>query len=407
MIAFTEARDRILAAARRMPSVALPLPDCLGLVLAADVSSPCLVPSFDNSAMDGFAVRAKDVSDVPVRLPVVVTSAAGCPAARGIAPGQAARILTGAMMVEGADTVVPVEATVPADVRDGGDVAWVEIRKSQARGANVRRAGEDMAMGDVFLRAGAVLGVGHLGLAASVGLDCLRVVPRPRVAVISTGSELVAPGSGPLRPGQIYDSNSTTVAAALRCRCGVRDISHAHIGDDPDVLASELKAVAMDHDIVITTGGVSMGGEYDVVKEALAGNGVDFWQVAIKPAKPMAFGHIGDAFFFGLPGNPVSALVSVELFVRPFVRALLGIEPAVPPLRHGELGEVLNRPDDGKTHFVRVVRFADGRYRKAGAQGSHQLHSLAAASGLAVLRPGKAHYEPGSMVEVIDLVQEV
>ncbi|MCC7078852.1 MAG: molybdopterin molybdotransferase MoeA [Acidimicrobiia bacterium] len=407
MISLEDALERVLAAASPLPPRIEALDRCVGLVLAEPVLASQPVPPFDNSAMDGYAVCHTDLESVPTVLPVVTVSAAGRPSDRRIAAEEAARILTGAVMVDGADTVVPVEATREVDPPPGRDGTWVEIRDAVPSGSHVRRAGEDLAKGDVALQSGKQLGPSDVGLAASCGTSSLTVVPRPRVAVVSTGDELVAPGEGPLLPGQIYDSNRMTIAAALRTRCGTRDVTTVHVGDEPERCLADLADLAGSHDVLLTTGGVSMGGEFDVVKVALGNAGgradVDFWQIAIKPAKPLAFGRVEGALFVGLPGNPVSALVAFELFVRPLLRGLAGVEPVVPPRSRGELGERMHKRQDGKVHFVRVRRDPDGRYRGAGAQGSHQLRAMAAADALAVLPDGHDPFEPGCVVDLIEL----
>lgn len=405
MISLDEARSRILSAVSPLDAVALHLDACAGLILAEEVIAEHPIPPFDNSAMDGFAVRHSDLSSLPVLLPVVAVSAAGRPADRPIEAGEAARILTGAVMVSGADTVVPVEATRPASPPGDGGGEWVEIVEASQQGAHVRRAGEDIAKGAVALSPGRTLGPSDLGLAASCGVGSLSVIPRPRVAVVSTGTELVQPGSGGLAPGQIYDSNRVTIASALGTRCGIPGVTTSHVGDDPGECRSELLHLAEDHDVILSTGGVSMGGEYDVVKVALgeASASVDFWQVSIKPSKPLAFGRVGDAWYVGLPGNPVSALVSLELFVRPMLSVLGGKGSRVSGWGKGELGERLHKRQDGKIHFVRARRDVDGRLRPSGGQGSHQLHAMAAADALLVVPDGREDYEPGTVLDIIEL----
>lgn len=395
MIGLDEARGRILAAVEPAGVVDTGLVDSFGLVLAEDVIAAGAVPGFDNSAMDGYAVRAADCQGLPVYLKVVATSAAGHPPERGIGPGEAARILTGAVMVEGADTVVPVEDT------DSGTTT-VEVRRCAPAGTHVRRAGEDIAAGTVVLGAGTRLGAAEVGVAATVGRATLPVRRRPSVAVVSTGDELVEPGKGPLGPGQIYESNRYVLAGLLAESFGIRAETVA-IGDDPASVRAVFDDLVARHDVVISSGGVSMGGEFDVVKVVLAGSGVDFWQVAIKPAKPLAFGRVGDTTVFGLPGNPVSSAVSFELFVRPALRRMLGFEPAVEPPVRGVAGESLGRRDDSKFHFVRVLTGADGRVRSAGSQSSNVLSALAAADALAVIPPDRLEVAPGDPVDLIPL----
>lgn len=408
MIPFAEARAAVLAGVTApSPPVDTPLELAAGRVLAVDVVAPGDVPPFANSAMDGYAVRADDVQVTPVELRVTALSTAGRPADRAVGPGEAARILTGAVMVDGADAVVPVEHT-SGEFGVGGVVT---VSTPVGPGANVRGAGEDARAGDVVLTAGTVLAPGHVGVAASVGRSELPVHPAPRVAIVSTGDELVHPAHGPLGPGQIFDSNRFALAAALEQRCAVTDVTMLHAADDPQRLRHGLRELAGSVDVILSSGGVSMGGEYDVVKAALRDGGddgdediaVEFVQVAIKPAKPLAYGRIGGAHFVGLPGNPVSSLVSFELFVVPLVRALSGRTPAVPPWSRAVLGAPLHRNDDAKTHFVRVRRRADGTVVPSGAQGSHVLTAMASATHLAVLPPDRGGYVEGDEVDVVDL----
>ncbi|MBX7161308.1 MAG: molybdopterin molybdotransferase MoeA [Acidimicrobiia bacterium] len=395
MLTLDEARAAILDSVTPTAVVEATLPEAVGLVLAADVVAAGDVPGFDNSAMDGYAVRAADCASPPVSLRVVATSAAGHPAARPVGPGEAARILTGAVLVDGADTVVPVEHT------DGGSET-VEVRECGPRGTHVRRAGGDVVAGSVVLGAGERLGAAQIGVAASVGCARLQVHRRPRVAVVATGDELVEPGRGPLGPGQIYESNRYVLAGMLAEGFGIEAETIA-LGDDPAEVEAVFADLCSRHDVVLSSGGVSMGGEFDVVKVVLSGAGVDFWQVAIKPGKPLAFGRVGDATVFGLAGNPVSSVVGFELFVRPALRRMCGVEPAVPPLRTGVAGEAMRRRDDAKVHLLRVATGPDGRVRPTGSQSSNVLSGLAAADALAVLPPERLVVAEGEAVDLLPL----
>jgi molybdopterin molybdotransferase len=380
------AQRAVLELVRTGPVTDVPLRAALGHVLAHDVVTQVDQPPFDNSAMDGYAVRAADVAAVPVLLDVVTTSSAGHPSSVRLAPGQAARILTGAVMVDGADSVVPVEHT------DGG-TDQVRVLRTPTHGAHVRRAGEGCRRGDVVLRAGTRLHPGHLGVAAGAGVGHLGVVRAPRVALVSTGDELVGVAAT-LGPGQLHESNSVVLEALLH-RAGA-EVSVHHAPDDAEHLRDLLPRLGADHDVVLSTGGVSMGAEFDAVRVAIADEAVRVVALDIRPAKPLAFGTVGDALFVGLPGNPVSAVVSFELFVRPALRRLAGIEPALPPTAHGPAGEQLTHPGGAATHYLRVRR-GDTGWVRTGHGGSHLLGGLADADALAVLPPG-ADVAPGEDV---------
>lgn len=303
------------------------------------------------------------------------------------------RILTGAVMVRGADTIVPVEDTDAGHDR-------VVVRRAPEQGAHVRRAGEGARRGDVVLQAGTLLHPGHLGLAASSGVDTLTVVAPARVAIVTTGDELV-PAGHELGPGQIHESNAV-VAAGLVRGTGAEVTVH-HSSDDAVALRALLDQVASTHDLVLTTGGVSMGAEYDSVRVALAEARADVEVVKldIRPAKPLAFGTLGAALFVGLPGNPVSVVVSFELFVRPALRRLAGIEPAVPPVVAAPAGERFVHPGGPATHFVRVRR-DEGSWVSTGGTGSHLIAGIAAAGALAVLAPG-TDVAPGESLALVPL----
>ncbi|WP_156744340.1 gephyrin-like molybdotransferase Glp, partial [Mycobacterium sp. E740] len=305
-----EEHQRVVAGliSRRAP-VNVAIADALGHVLAADVVAPLSLPGFDNSAMDGYAVVAENVAGAtpehPVRLPVAEDIPAGRTDVLKLKPRTAHRIMTGAMLPAGATAVVPVEAT-------NGAVDTVEIRADAKQGQHIRRAGEDVTAGTAVLRAGQVITPAALGLAAALGLGELTVIPRQRVLVMSTGTELVAPGT-PLAPGQIYESNAVMLAAALR-DAGADVVASPMTGDDVDSFRAALARYTGDADLIITTGGVSAGA-YEVVKDALAGS-VDFVKVAMQPGMPQGCGTVDGTPIITLPGNPVSALVSFEVFIR-------------------------------------------------------------------------------------------
>ena len=389
LVPIEEAQALVLGACSPLQPRSSDLAGALGRVAAERVVAAEAVPGFDNSAMDGFAVRAADTSGAPVVLPVVATLAAGTdPGDLAVGPGQAVRIMTGAALPAGADAVVMVEHTTP---RAGSQE--VEVHVAVAPGAAVRRAGDDVVPGDVVVDAGTELGPGHLGVLASVGVDGLAVFPRARVGVVSTGDELVS-GPATLRPGQVRDSNRPTLLAQV-AQAGCEAVDLGAVGDD-EASIREVFAVGTERcHAVVTSGGVSMG-DFDLVKVVLGQLGDMHWmQVAVKPAKPLAFGTVGSTPVFGLPGNPVSSMVSFELFARPALRKMMGFPAAAwrRPLVAAVAEAPLERHRDGKTHLVRVAAHLDedGRYRVAAVagQGSHQLTAMATANALVVLADGE------------------
>jgi molybdenum cofactor synthesis domain-containing protein len=394
LISLDEARAYVLAGCTPLGDVDVKLADALGLVAAADVRAGEDVPPFANTAMDGYAVRAADTTGAPVELDVVGFIAAGAAGDIAVGPGQAVRIMTGAPMPPGADSVVLVERT-----EDLGERVRIEITVEP--GTAVRPAGDVLQPGDVVVDAGTVLTPAHLGLLATVGRAAVRVVRRPRVGVISTGDELVD-GDAPLGPGQIRDSNRPTLLALVR-QAGFDAVDLGTVRDDEAVITEAIEGAVRSCDALITSGGVSMG-DLDFVKVVLDRIGDMRWmQVAIRPAKPLAFGTVGSVPVFGLPGNPVSSAVSFELFARPGLRKLAGHRELLRPPVGALAGEDLLRQPDGKVHFVRVAASIEGgRYvvRSAGGQGSHQLAGLAAANALAVLPDGNG-VRAGGAVDVL------
>jgi molybdopterin molybdotransferase len=389
MLGVDEALKAVLAAFGPLPAVGLPLLDAAGLVLAADVMARVPVPPFRNSAMDGYAVRAADTAGAtwssPVALPVVAQVAAGQGDVPVLPAGTAIRIMTGAPLPDGADAVVRFEETLlPAGA---GATAQPEVlvHRPAKRLDNVRKAGEDIAPGTVVARAGQVLGPPRLGLLASVGQPTAPVHRRPLVAVLSTGNEVVAPGPE-LARGSIRDSNSYVLGALARA-WGAETRLLGIAADSVADLTGKLRA-AGDADLIVTSGGVSLG-DFDFVKDVLRAEGtVDVWQVRMKPGKPLAFGHIGATPLLGVPGNPVAAAVSFLLFGRPAIRKMLGYETLAPCTTE----VVAAHPIDNRgqrRHYVRVRLEAnpDGPplARVVGEQGAGVLSSLAAADALLVV----------------------
>jgi molybdopterin molybdotransferase len=392
----------ILAEVSPLAGLGLTLADAHGCVLVEDVHSTFPLPPFDNSAMDGYAVRSEDLrsaSEVaPVVLPVVGDVAAGSTSPYTVQPGLCVRIMTGAPMPPGADAVVPLEDT------DGG-IAQVAIRRATYTGACVRTAGEDAPTGAEVLKAGTHLGATQLGLLAAVGRDRVMVRPRPRVVVLSTGSELVEPGLQ-LSRGQIPDANSALLTAAA-LEAGAIAYRVGIVPDEPGVLADTLEDQLIRADVIVTSGGVSVGA-YDVVKEVLSRVGtVRFDRVAMQPGMPQGFGTIGPdrTPFFGLPGNPVSAYVSFEVFVRPALRRMLGVEPIARPVVRARCTEPL-RSSPGRRSYLRAwLSVEQGAYmvRPIGGPGSHLIASLAASNALIVVPEDTTEVEAGAAVSVLML----
>jgi molybdopterin molybdotransferase len=402
LIELEEARRLVLEAARPLVAERVRLTEALGRVLAEDVASAERVPGFANSAMDGFAVRSADTAaaapGAPIRLRVVGESRAGAPAGSAVGAGEAIRISTGAMLPEGADAIVRLEEASEAE-------GEIETETSTEPGRDIRRAGEDIEEGDNVLRAGSVVGAAELGVLASVGRDTPACVRRPRVAIVTSGDELLDPAE-PMVPGGIRNTNAWALPALAVLaggeaagQAGARD----ELGGTRDAIAAALEA-----DVAVISGGVSVG-EHDHVRAALAELGVEqrFWGVALRPGRPTWFGvHRGGppdgALVFGLPGNPVSAVVTFLLFARPAIRALLGADPERE--RTTAMLDSGYEKGPGRTHAIRVrLRLGeDGWHAEptTEAQGSHILTSMLGADALAVIPAEQMTVAPGERVEI-------
>jgi len=397
VISVDEHLARVLSVVQPLSPLDLGLLDAQGCFLDEDVHAPAPLPGFDNSAMDGYAVRTADLSgELPVVLPVVGDVAAGPASPLRVQPGLCVRIMTGAALPEGADAVVPLELT------DGG-VKHVRIDQTVEPGAYIRRAGEDVAAGDLVLTRGAALGSANIGLAAAIGRNRVLVRPRPRVVVVSTGSELVEPGA-PMGPGQIADANSFALTAAA-IEAGALAYRVGIVPDEARTLLSTLEDQLVRADVLITSGGVSVGA-YDVVKEVLSRIGtVQFDKVAMQPGMPQGFGTIGpdDTPIFALPGNPVSALVSFEVFVRPALRRMIGAEPLQRPRVSAVTTESFSSPE-GKRSFLRVhlsVRKGAHVVTPVSGPGSHLLAGMARANALVVVPEQVVQVAAGEPVTVL------
>ncbi|MFD7449068.1 gephyrin-like molybdotransferase Glp [Kitasatospora sp. NPDC059827] len=408
-----EHRADVLAAVGPLPAIELQLLDAQGCRLEEDVVAEGDLPPFDNSSMDGYAVRTADTRGAteayPSVLAVVGDIAAGAGDLPKVGPGRAARIMTGAPVPPGAQAVAPVEwtdggtgtgtaaAAMTAPVPD----EEVRVLRPVAEGAHIRRRGSDVAAGTTVLEAGTRLGPTQLGLLAAIGRATVKVRPRPRVVVLSTGSELVQPGE-PVGPGQISDSNSFTLTAAAQ-EAGAIAYRVGAVPDDADRLRAVLEEQLGRADLIVTSGGVSVGA-YDVVKEVFESyGGVDFRKLRMQPGKPQGFGRIGGAAgvpLLALPGNPVSAYISFELFVRPVIRTMLGASDVHRPVVRALCPSALRSPA-GRRQFLRGRYAADGTVRPVGAADSHLVGALARANCLITVPEEVTELPAGSEVDVV------
>jgi molybdopterin molybdotransferase len=401
LLPLIDARRFVLRGCRALGPVELSIDDALGHVTASAVVARSAVPPFATSAMDGYALRSSDTTGGPVSLRVVGALMAGDEPRLTVGPGEAVRIMTGAAVPSGADAVCVIERCV---VRPGG--ATVEVDGPVSVDKHIRHVGCDIEPGDEAIGNATTLGPGHLGVLASLGIETVVVHARPRVGVLSTGDELVD-GAAPRRPGMIPDANRHMLLAQIR-RAGWAAIDLGIVGDDKEAVAAALREGAARCDALVTSGGVSVG-DLDVVKlvlDDLSGGTMRWMQVAIKPAKPLAFGHLAAAGtpVFGLPGNPVSAMVSFELFARPALRRMAGHHRIERPRLRARATADLPRGRDGKVHFVLalVARSGDGALEvgPAAGQESHQLRAMADANALAVLPDGEG-VKAGEAVEIM------
>ena len=405
LLSVDEARERILTNVSPLPLVRMPAREARGLVLGEDVIADVAVPPFANSAMDGYAVRADDTRDAsdrtPVMVPIVGEAKAGHPATVAVEPGTAVRIMTGAMVPVGADAVVRFEDTDEVaqprqPVAPGSEIG---IRRAVIAGQNIRAVGEDIRVGDTVLERGTVVRPAEIAVLATLNRTHVKVHRRPEVAILATGDEIVEPGEA-LGPGQIWNSNSAMIASMVEAAGG-----QAHILGIARDLAPDLRAklrAERGADLLITTGGVSVG-DYDLVKQVLRAEGeIDFWQVRMKPGKPLAFGHLDGTPLLGLPGNPVAAAVAFEQFARPAIRRMIGRRDVLRPVIQVRLAERVDNAGERRQYLrVRVEADADGFVASlAGFQGSSTLTSLARANGLLIVPETVPVANPGDVLSV-------
>ena len=397
VLSVEEALDRILAAVHILEPERVGLLEASGRVLVEPVAADRDIPPLTNSAMDGYAVRGVDVARAPARLRVVGEVAAGYVSAVAVEPGTTMRIMTGAPVPDGADTVVRFE-----DTRPDGD--WVEILRDYVPGRNVRQAGEDVQAGQVVLQCGQILRPQEIGMLAAVGRVEVTVVRQPRVAILATGDEVVSPGQPP-GPGQIRDANSHTVAAQVQRYGGLPLLLGVARDQQALVRQGIREALAQGADLIITSGGVSVG-DFDLVKQVLAAEGeMHFWSLNMKPGRPLAFGVVDGVPLLGLPGNPVAAMISTEIFGRPALLKMQGFTDWSRPTVRARLTQPVARKD-GRRHYLRVRLRETGTGCEAtltGDQGSGILNSLVEADGLAVIPETVDHLPAGAEVTILPL----
>jgi molybdopterin molybdotransferase len=396
LISVAEAQRIVMEHAKRLDSERVPIERAAGRVLAEPVAAVVDLPPFANSAMDGYALRSADTVP-PARLPVVAEVAAGAPAERRLASGEAMAISTGGALPEGADAVVPLELV---DVTDGA----IELRESVAKGANVREPATDVSAGDTLLEPGTRLGPAQVAALAAAGLSEVQCTKRPRVGILVTGSELRQPGE-PLGPGQIYESNGLLLATGLQL-AGAVPAQLGVVADDADEHERAMERALLGFDMLVTSGGASVG-QYDLVRSTQAKLRVEehFWGVAVKPGKPVAFGTRRDHLVFNLPGNPVSVLVTFELFVRPAVNVLLGLPDPLPEQRRGTLAAAVAR-NPHRDEYIRATTALEGEavvVKPLSGRESHMIARAGRADALVVVEAGEGELASGEEVRYIPL----
>lgn len=403
MIELSDAQKAVLDTIDVMTPVDSPIGECDGLVTATSLSSKEEIPPFDNTAVDGFALNSSSIEHGNREFEILGTIAAGDPGNLEIADTTTARIMTGAPMPPGADCVLMVE---DSEIVQRGEKSYLAFSKLPAKFENVRNAGSDIKTGQHLFDQHTKLSAGHLGVLASLGMYEVSVYPRPRVAILSTGSELVNDAS-PLKPGQIRDSNRPTLSSLVR-EMGAIPIDFGTVKDDPETLKKAFLEAASSCDCVLSSGGVSVG-DFDYTKgvlDELSSGTMKWMQIAIRPAKPFAFGHIGDTPVFGLPGNPVSSMVSFELLARPAIRKMMGEKSVFRTPVSAICDADMKRRPDGKIHFMRVSAKldTDGRVHVVPQEGqsSHLLYAMANSNALAVVQDGNG-LRQGDVVETIVL----
>lgn len=405
MISVEDALSKVLSFVEPLESQVKPILECLGQVLDEDIHSSIDVPPRDNSAMDGYAVRADDISEAssssPVQLDVIGEVRAGEIAEGEVKPNTAIRIMTGAPLPKGADTVVEFERTDESE-RHESPIEQIGVLCQMTRGKNVRRAGEDIQRGQLVLQRGTLLRPAEIGVLASLGTDSVRVIRRPTVAILATGDELVDLGQ-PLPEGKIYNSNTYSIAALASRYGGIPSIIGI-AGDNADAIERGVEQ-ALSADLLITSGGVSMG-DYDLVKDILAQQGeVSFWTVRMKPGKPLAFGIIQGVPHLGLPGNPVSAMITFELFARPAILKMMGRRNLGKPCVEATLEDPITNTDGRRIYARALVRKEGDRYlaKVVGPQGSGILTSMSRANGLVIAPEDVEAVKAGETVKVLML----